>query len=299
MAKFYKHLRSTRIKSGIWTLAVLVILLMGYLWLTNRMDMKAQQSLRVLFTDVMGLETGDKIMYRGMEAGRVKTVTLYEEGILVSAKISRDIKIPLGSRFYIEDSLMGSKSLNIEPTNSRGFMDLSKVQHGEDPTGMMDMIAKAGSSLEKLDLILARLKEEGGLLDQGEGLIKDTGRTIRNANTGITRIKDDISLTLGKVDSLMMVVHSFVQESSPDLKETIALAPATMTKVNSALDSLATLSAKLNISAEAMAKGEGSAGKLLHEDELYDRLLHSIENLDSLIADIKENPRKYIKISVF
>ncbi|WP_185964667.1 MlaD family protein, partial [Klebsiella pneumoniae] len=66
--------------------------------------MKKQQVLQVVFSDVMGLETGDKIMFRGMEAGRVKSVQLHKDGILVSGKISRNIRIPAGSRFYIEDS---------------------------------------------------------------------------------------------------------------------------------------------------------------------------------------------------
>lgn len=299
MAKFYKHLRSTRIKIGIWTLAIFLILIFGYLWLTNRMDMRAQQNLQVLFSNVMGLETGDKIMYRGMEAGRVKTVILHDQGILVSGKISSNIRVPQGSRFYIEDSLMGSKSLNIHPAQSDEYLDLSMVHHGDDPSGMMDIIAKASDSMANLDEILLRLRAEGGILDQGQRLLSDAGSAMRNADRSITQLKGDVSRTIARVDSLTMMVESFVASAGEPLVESIALAPATLEKMNSALDSLSVLSGKLNLSAEALAHSEGTAGKILHEDELYERVLQSIERLDLLIADIKANPRKYIKFSIF
>jgi phospholipid/cholesterol/gamma-HCH transport system substrate-binding protein len=299
VAKFYKQLRSTRIKTGIWTLAIALILLFGYLWLTNRLNMRAQQNLRVLFSDVMGLETGDKIMYRGMEAGRIKSVVLHEDGILVSGKISSDIKIPVGSRFYIEDSLMGSKSLNIQPTPNPEYLDLDQIQPGEHPVGMMDMISSASELLSRLGMILDEVDAEGGFIDQGTMLLKSTGKTVRNADKSISELKVNVSAAIGRVDSLTLQLNSFVAQNSDALQQSIELAPITLQKVNSALDSLNVLSARLNHSAEAIASGQGSAGKLLNEDDLYEKLLRSIDNLDALISDIKENPRKYIKFSVF
>lgn len=299
MAKFYTHLRSTRIKTGLWTLVIFLILFFGYLWLTNRLDMKAQQNLRVLFSDVIGLETGDKIMYRGMEAGRVKTVTLHEGGILVAGGISTAIQIPVGSRFYIEDSLMGSKSLNIQPAPGDEYLDLSKIQVGEQPFGMMSIIARATELLSRLDGILIDLDAEGGLIDEGERLLKDTSTTMRHANRTITELKGEISASIKKVDALTLQVDSFVSESKEPLLESITLTPQMLGKVNTALDSLSVLSQRLNLSAEALASGQGSAGKLLTEDDLYEKLLNSIDKLEILIDDIKANPRKYIKFSIF
>lgn len=299
MAKFYKHLRSTRIKTGIWTLVIVLILIFGYLWLTNSLNMRSQQNLQVLFSNVMGLEIGDKIMFRGMEVGRVKSVTLHDQGILVSGNISTNIKIPKGSRFYIEDSIMGSKSLNILPANTEEYLDLNLAQHGDDPSGMMDVIAKASDFITELDEILQRLKAEDGILDQGQKLLANASSTMHTADLSITEIKSDISTTIGRVDSLTMMVESFVSSASEPLLESITLAPATLERMNSALDSLSVLSGKLNVSAGALAQGEGTAGKILHEDDLYERVLQSIDRLDQLIADIRANPRKYIKFSVF
>ena len=299
MAKFYSKLRSTRIKTGIWTILILAILVFSYLWFTNRLAVKSQQDMRVHFSDVMGLEVGDKIMYRGMEAGRIKSVSLHEDGILVSGKIDIGIKPPVGSRFIIEDSLMGSKSLLIIPSRAEEYLDLSLIQRGEDPIGMMSLISTASASLNKLDLILHNFNSETGLLQQGEDLIGSASDAVQNAESSIVDVKNEVSNTLRNLDLLTKRIDQFIMDNQGNLEESIAIAPTAIKKLNSGLDSLDALSSKLNSSLAAIKSGEGTAGKLLTDDELYNNMKRSIENLDTLINDIKANPKKYLKFSVF
>jgi len=299
LAKFYQHLRSTRIKTGIWTVLILIILVLGYLWLSNKISMKKQQYLRVLFTEVMGLETGDKIMFRGMEAGRVKSVQLHPEGIVVMGKISADIRVPVGSRFYIEDSIMGSKSLNILPAETTNYLNLQDIQRGDTPVSMMAMISQAKDMLSRLDTILRDIETEGGMIDLSEKLVRNTDATMTEARQGIAGLRAELSVMIGKVEEFTDTAGQIAQENRESLNSTLSLAPATFSRINSTLDSLQTLSANLNRSAVMIADGSGSAGKILNEDDLYQKLMISIDNLDALIADIKANPRKYIKFSVF
>lgn len=261
--------------------------------------MQSQQTLQVLFTDAMGLEIGDKIMYRGMEAGRIKEVNLHPDGILCRGKISSAIKIPERSRFYIEDSLMGSKSLQIVPSDALTYLNLAKVQRGESSVGMMSMLANAASTLNRVDAILAKLDQDGGIIDQGESLIQDTRSTVITAKTGIIDLKVQLSALIDEADALTSKIHKMASENQDNLKQSMALAPATLEKINTSLDSLAALSNRLHASASALQEGKGTAGKLLTEDELYHSLMKSINNLDALILDVKANPKKYVKFSLF
>lgn len=299
MPKFYSKLRSTRIKTGIWTIGIILILVISYLWFTNQLSIKSQQDLRVLFTDVMGLEVGDKIMYRGMEAGRIKTVTLYQDGILVSGKIDIDIKPPKGSRFLIEDSLMGSKSLLIIPSTESEHLDLSQIQKGEAPVGMMNLISTASASLNKLDNILRDFDSDTGLLAQGENLLDDASQAVKSTEGNISQIKNEFSQAIGNIDQLIRRVDQFIAQNQDDLESSISMAPTAINKLNSSLDSLDALSSKLTSSLDALRSGQGTAGKLLTDDELYRGLKRSIDNLEALIKDVKANPKKYIKFSVF
>ena len=51
--------------------------------------------------------------------------------------------------------------------------------------------------------------------------------------------------------------------------------------------------------ADRVNRGEGSAGKLITEQELYNRLNTMVENMNALVNDIKENPKRYLKFSLF
>jgi phospholipid/cholesterol/gamma-HCH transport system substrate-binding protein len=46
-------------------------------------------------------------------------------------------------------------------------------------------------------------------------------------------------------------------------------------------------------------EGEGSMSKLMNDDSLYKSLIKSLDNLDLLINDFKNNPKRYVNISVF
>jgi len=50
---------------------------------------------------------------------------------------------------------------------------------------------------------------------------------------------------------------------------------------------------------ERIEKGEGSAGKLLSDEKLYNNMNKFFEDADSLVLDLKKDPKKYLKFSVF
>lgn len=51
--------------------------------------------------------------------------------------------------------------------------------------------------------------------------------------------------------------------------------------------------------ANRLNRGEGTAGKMLSETETYDRLNKMVDSIDALVKDIKENPKRYLKFSLF
>jgi phospholipid/cholesterol/gamma-HCH transport system substrate-binding protein len=44
--------------------------------------------------------------------------------------------------------------------------------------------------------------------------------------------------------------------------------------------------------------GEGTAGKLLHDQQLYDNMNSAITELNGLLADIRKDPKKYLQVRV-
>jgi ribosomal protein uS13 len=68
--------------------------------------------------------------------------------------------------------------------------------------------------------------------------------------------------------------------------------PQTFREAQEVIENLKIISDKLN-------RGEGTMGQLITNDTLYLNLQQSTENLNKLIEDIRLNPKKYVKFSVF
>ncbi len=300
MKQFYPKLRRIQIKTGIWTIAILLVFILGYLWLNGTLNLKKQHEISIAFTDVMGLEIGDKVMFRGMEVGRVKSIAAKGEQVITTARISSEIVLKEGSRFLVSDSsLMGGKTLQIIQGQGNKPLNLSLTQQGDTPEGVMNLVSKATSILQDMQATLQQLKQPGGIMDSSTHLLGTAELAVRNTETKAADLMTELNQTINTVDKLTANLDNLVAENRSPLKNTLAESPATIQRINSTLDSLQTLSANLQTTAKALNSGEGTAGKLLTDKQLYDRLSASVDNLDALLKDIKANPKKYVKFSLF
>lgn len=300
MSKFYPNLYKTHLKVGIYTLVIIIVLLFSYVWLTGRMSLNKQQVLRVGFDDVMGLEVGDKIMFRGMETGRVRKIFMQGDRVIVSGMISKEIKLLSGARFYVSDSsLMGGKNLNIIQGQGPDLLAMTKVQTGESPAGIMTILLKASSAVDELTALLDDIRSEGGVLEQGGNLLSNTSAAVSGFDAMTNQMRAELSVTLDKVDRLTGNINQVVETNDATLNRIVSNTPATLGNVNTTLDSLQELSGRLSQTLNSINNGSGTAARLIGDDQLYRRMLDSLNKLDSLITDVQANPRKYIKFSLF
>ena len=56
---------------------------------------------------------------------------------------------------------------------------------------------------------------------------------------------------------------------------------------------------QLNVTLAQLNDTTGTAGQLINNPELYNRLTMLVTRMHSLTADIKKNPRKYINLEIF
>jgi len=85
----------------------------------------------------------------------------------------------------------------------------------------------------------------------------------------------------------------------PELEEAIKKTDALMTRLDDVSQSLGRSSRSLETVMARVEKGEGSLGKLLKDEELYTNLNTAVKNLDKLVVDLREHPRRYLKMSLF
>jgi len=300
MKKFYPNLRSVQIKTGIWTLIICIILVLGYLWLTSRLAVSSQYELQIAFPDVMGLEIGDKVMYRGMEVGRIKSIAASQDRVIVTVSIKSEIRLKEGTKFQVADSsLMGGKALNIIPGTGMAPLNRKLLQKGVSPEGMMALMSKASAGLDDLKATLQIINSPQGIMQSSQKLLQNADNTVTEIGSAAIEAKQELVITLNKIEGLTSSLQEVVTENMEPLKNTIAGSNSALDNLSGTLDSLRILANNLNRSAKTLTESESTAGLLLNDKQLYEKINAATDNLNALLKDIQENPQKYIKFSVF
>lgn len=300
MKKFYSKLYKDQLKVGIFTVVILAALVFGYLWLSNRMGSASLRPLRVTFSDVIGLEVGDKTMFRGMEVGRVKSVEARGREVLVTSMIDRDIIINEGAVFQVAaNSLMGGTSLHITQGPGPGRLDLDKIHSGDTAVGLNGVMAKAAVAVDELSGILRELRSEQGLIAKSSTLLDNADRAVLSVDGLAGGARLELSEALRRIQELTSDVKTMVNANSAGLNRFMDSAPVTVDNVNRSLDSLQILVGGLNATVTALNSGKGTAGRLINDEQLYRRLDSTVAALDSLLLDVKANPKKYVRFSLF
>jgi phospholipid/cholesterol/gamma-HCH transport system substrate-binding protein len=47
-----------------------------------------------------------------------------------------------------------------------------------------------------------------------------------------------------------------------------------------------------------LERGEGTAGQLMHDPELYNNLTGALRDVRALVADVRKDPRKYLRVKL-
>lgn len=132
-------------------------------------------------------------------------------------------------------------------------------------------------TIQELNSTIATAHKTASNLKQMSGDIAlFTKRELPELTTKLHSFSDNLLALSGAVDSLQLA--SIAQ----NLAETTSSLKAISTNLQTSLESDA-----------------NTAGALLNEKDLYIRIDSLVHNADQLIQDIKANPKRYLKISIF
>ena len=138
-------------------------------------------------------------------------------------------------------------------------------------------------------------------------------RNVLDAQTQ-TNLKtslEGLSRTIKNIDGLTNTMEKIVDANKNEIDTTLKNLAATTDNITTISDSLATLdvkailskydaiAVKLDTILGAIEAGEGTAGKLINNTDVYDILNATLAELEALLSDLKENPKRYVHFSLF
>ncbi len=275
----------TETKVGMAIIIAFLVFLLGDMFLRGVSIRRHRYVLKTKLRNVGGLMQGDRVTVMGMGVGRVGKMSLQGEEVLVPLRIESDLRLPFDSIVRLRSSsLFGRKEMAIEPGQSSEILKDGDYIAGVYESPLSALTSTVGPVGEDLMDVLARLKL---VLSQ---------ETRVNIQGSLSDLRDFTQRLKENGETLDTLLVHLAQTSSGLKGEDIE---ATLGSLREATENLAQVSSSLKEIAGRMEQGSGTLGKLSQDEALYENLKSLSQNLDSLVKDIKQNPKRYLKFSIF
>jgi phospholipid/cholesterol/gamma-HCH transport system substrate-binding protein len=236
----------------------------------------------------------------GVNVGYVDEVDLHQDGILVTTlRVANDYKVPVTSKAaVVPNGIFGDQAVALTPSkpDPRSFNAGDTIPIGPSTPGISELTTKADSITRSVNAITTALEQQ--LVAQGG--IRDLRNTIGATNRLVTEFAAIASEQSRQLSATMTSLRRATTAIDP------AKVDSTVSNLRTASANMAEMSAqlkatsgKLDVIIAKVDSGNGSAAKLLNDPGVYNDVRTLLARMDSLVADIKKNPKRYINVKIF
>jgi phospholipid/cholesterol/gamma-HCH transport system substrate-binding protein len=244
------------------------------------------------FADISGLRNQGPVAMRGFQVGKVKDVTFMKDSVRVAADIKKKFRIPIDSRVEITTlNFIGEKAVSITPGVSEEFLKPGAVIKGAN----RDIVAQTAN-------ILAALKNriEGGDLDhalqKASESISSMLAFVRTLNEKANKLNidlynrrvEDIGQASRQLRDFFKSAQGETQTIARETEDSLARLNEILDHVGQTLEKLSSLSAEIKVTAVKV-----------NQTDIFGNLNQTIQELQNFLADIKKNPKKYVRFTIF
>ena len=296
------------VKTAILVILGIVFFIFGYNYLKGKNLLDKSRTYYTIYDNVEGLEPSAPITINGLPIGSVQNISFTEDGsgkLLVTLNINSDYTFSKNSKAQLyEAGLIGGKAVAIIPA----FDDAEDAKSGtylqaDIKAGLSELVnqrltplqEKIESVMVSTDTLLANLNEvfnkntKDNLRSSIAGLnevITNFKQTSKTLNGLVVTNQEKLNNTLSNAEVISGNLTSITDSiAKADLGKTIAELQNTITQFNGVLASI--------------EDGEGTIGKLLKDEGLYNNLEGASKQMEALLQDMKLNPKRYVHFSLF
>jgi phospholipid/cholesterol/gamma-HCH transport system substrate-binding protein len=302
--KFKKEL-----KIGVFVVVVLVTSFFVINYLRGKDIFNREVEVVAYFDTVDGLAASAPVTVKGFKAGKVISVEYMpsELNFKVTCSVMKEFAIPTDSKMTIYSvDLMGSKGVKLDLGSSDLMIEDGATLSPSIEAGLIDGIAGQFSPMfdkvsNTLDSLTVTVSSVNSLLSEAnQARISNTlahlERTMRNISAFSASIQgksEDLNAFITNLSALSAKLNAIVDNVDVTV-DGVAQIVGTIseTDIKGIVESFHTLLNNIN-------DPDGTIGKLMADGSVYDSLDTLLIDIDSLVNKIQENPKKYMKLSVF
>jgi len=280
---------------GITTVATIICFVWGYNFLKGKNIFTTKRDYYAFYDHVHGLEVGQPVTINGYKIGQVTEISFdvsYGGSLLVGFHISRPIDFSKDTKVEIYDmDIMGAKGLQLQPGTSDVLAVSGDTLQGDIQISLTEQVTKQfvpiKDGTERLINVLdSTLRSITLLTEKASHLIEENHQSITNAAGNIDTLSQVLNSQRNDFEAILSNMKSFSKDLvDSDVEQTIS-------QVNETMNNLDLVLADIN-------SGKGSVGKLIKDGKLYMEMSESMSQLELLLEDMREHPKRYVHFSLF
>lgn len=295
------------IKTAALVIGGILLFIYGFSYLKGKSIFKDTKTLYTVYDEVEGLIPGAKVTINGLSIGKISNIDFLPSTtkILVTMDVRKELNFSKESAAMLyEVGLIGGKAISIVPK----FDNNKTIQSGdtlrsEIKPSFTDLINR---QIEPLQIKIESMLTSADSLFVGVSNVLDSDTQANLKNT-----LENLSVTMENLNNASLAAHNILAQNQEQLNATFVNIKDTSENLKSITDSISSAEisrsinqfsktvAGLNTIVSAIDAGEGTAGKLIRDEALYDNLRAATKELEFLMRDLKNHPKRYVHFSLF
>lgn len=298
---------SREIKTGIIVVGGILLFILGFSYLKSTPLFDDSKTFYAVYDHVGGLQTGTSVSINGYTVGTVNDIRFRDNSgkLLVTFSVNKNFDFSRNSQAELFDTgIIGGKGIQIQPV----FDGAPMAKSGDT---LPSSIRPGLTELVQQKLTPLQMKVEGAVSNADSLLINfnkvlddATKANLRQGIEGLNELvssfqktADGINQLLGRNQSqLDSTIDNFgrISANLAGVSDTLANAGLgeTVEQLQETLTNLSAVIARIE-------SGEGTMGRLMKDEALYENLSEASRELDLLLQDFRLNPKRYVNVSVF
>jgi phospholipid/cholesterol/gamma-HCH transport system substrate-binding protein len=273
---------------------------------------KKSYQVGAFFDDVGGLATGSPVWLGGIEVGHVARIKFVEEGGKGKIRVTLAIKEKAWEMVSKQCQasvatmgLMGDKYVTLS-TRQPGDLQAEPgdILETRASTDMTTAFANAPDLMKNLTETTTRLNTILGRVERGEGFLGRITSSGKSSDEIDSLVVSSRRLMAGLNDAQKRLIHSIdaAQASFDSLSNGVLHGGGTLSRLvwdSTLYTELTAMTRRMNSLATRLDSDSGTLGKLTTDSTMYVEIRRLVTETRTLLDDLRANPKKYFKFSVF
>lgn len=299
------RIRDRELWVGAFTIVGVVAVLAVLFILTDPSLFRGRYNIETVVDNAGGIRRGDPVQMLGVNIGRVVAFRLAPEGgVAVTLEVLNQYRIPADSRVQLRSGgLLGGLTAVVVPGTAVESVARGSRLGGASEAGIFEQL---NAVQEEANRTLVRVQ---GLLDERTVRnVQDSGQDLRQLLRQLNEVTTEQRGELAAVSRSLRRSAEHLQQATdgPEIERSLARIDSLTARLDGVVASVDGSARSLESILGRIDRGEGSLGKLTRDEALYDHATEAVASLKQaadefgrLAVDIREQPKKYVDLSLF